>query len=89
MTIRARMLLGAAVVDRQGRRLGKIRDLILDSPEPANIRYALVDVERTSLEDARTVAVPWSVLQLDGEQGQLVLGVSRDTLHHLKGLGLA
>jgi sporulation protein YlmC with PRC-barrel domain len=89
MTIRARTLLGAAVVDRQGRRLGRIRDLILDAPEPGHIRYALVDVERTSREGARIVAVPWSVLELDGAQGQLVLGVSRDTLYHLKGLGLA
>jgi sporulation protein YlmC with PRC-barrel domain len=89
MTIRASTLLGAAIVDREGRRLGKIRDLILDAPRPANICYALVDLEQTPDEAERTVAVPWSVLQPSGDQRPLVLGVSREALRRLKGLARA
>lgn len=89
MTIRASTLLGAAVVDREGRHLGTIRDLILDAPRPANICYALVDVEQSPGEGRRTVAIPWSVLQPNGGEQPLVLGVSRDALRRLKGLGQA
>lgn len=86
MTIRASKLLGATVVDRHGHRLGQVSDLLLDDPDPANICYALVDIERAPDEAARTVAVPWSVLQPGGSARQLVLGVSRDALRQLRGL---
>lgn len=86
MTMRASEFIGATVVDRQGRRLGKVCDLLLDDPVPANVCYALVDVEHASDQPVRTVAVPWSVLQ-PGRTGQpLVLDVSRDALYRLRGV---
>jgi sporulation protein YlmC with PRC-barrel domain len=84
MTIRASTLLGAPVVDRQGLRLGKVSDLLVD--EPANICYALVDIEHPADTAERTVAVPWSVLELNGDGGQVVLGVSRAALRGLRAL---
>lgn len=87
MTIRASNLLGAAVVDRHGRRLGQVSDLLLDDPNPASICYALVDIEHSSEQAGRTVAVPWSVLQPSGVARQLVLGVSFGALRQLRGLG--
>jgi sporulation protein YlmC with PRC-barrel domain len=86
MTIRASNLLGAAVFDRHGRRLGRVSDLLLDHPDPANICYALVDIENSLDEAGRTVAVPWSVLQPGDAARQLVLGVSLGALRQLRGL---
>lgn len=85
MTIRASELLGAAVIDRQGRRLGRIDDLLLlDEPRPTSVCYALVELERAPDQDTRTVAVPWSVLQTDGDDRHLVLDASPDSLGRLK-----
>lgn len=86
MTLRASQLIGAELVDRQGRRLGKVSDLLLDDPGPANVRYALVDIGPPAAARARTVAVPWSVLQPSVQERQLVLGVSRAALGRLRGI---
>jgi hypothetical protein len=86
MTLRASTLLGAEVVDRQGRPLGKVSDFILDAAGPPTICYALVDLRRPPDEGDITVAVPWSVLYPDGKAGRLVLGVSPTALHGLKEL---
>lgn len=86
MTIRASELLGASVVDCRGRPVGQVSDLLLDAPDPANICYALVDLEPSAESHGRTVAVPWSVLQPGKEAHRLVLGVSREALRGLRGL---
>lgn len=85
--MRASEFIGAAVVDRDGRRLGQVSDLILDEPEPATIRYALVDVPRPAQGGRRTVAVPWSLLRPARAGEPLVLGVSRETLQGLRTVG--
>jgi hypothetical protein len=84
MTLRASRLIGAAVVDRQGRRLGRVSDLLLETPGPANPCYALVDLGPPAHARERTVAVPWSVLEPDEERGALVLEVSSDALGRLR-----
>lgn len=84
MTLRASRLIGAAVVDRQGRQLGRVSDLLLETPGPANPCYALVDLGPPAHARARTVAVPWSVLEPDEERGALVLEVSSDALGRLR-----
>ena len=66
MTLRTSQLLGAAVVDRQGRHLGRISDLLLDGPRPTSVSYALVEVAQHQGNETRTVAIPWSVLQPNG-----------------------
>lgn len=86
MTLRASELLGAEVVDRQGRPLGTVSDFILDAAGPPTICYALVDLRRPPDEGDTTVAVPWSVLQPDGKAGRLILGVSPAALRGLKDL---
>lgn len=86
MTIRASKLLGSAVVDREGQRVGRISDLLLDVPGSANVCYALVEVEQPAEPLQRTVAIPWSILEQDSPS-RLVLGVSRQSLARLKNLG--
>jgi sporulation protein YlmC with PRC-barrel domain len=82
MRIRASQLMGAVVVDRQGARLGKVSDLLIEDSSSASVSYALVELEQSSRGE-RTVAVPWSVLA-SGGQRQVVLDVSRDTLSRLR-----
>jgi hypothetical protein len=89
MTLRASRLIGAAVVDRQGRQLGRVSDLLLENPGPAKPCYALVDLGPPSHARERTVAVPWSVLEPDEERGALVLEVSPDALGRLRSVGRA
>lgn len=86
MTIRASELLGRLVTDRQGERLGQVSDLLFEGPYPAGLSYALIALDHPPRRDRRTVAVPWSVLQLEGTEQPLVLDVSRETLHRLKNL---
>ena len=86
MTMRASEFIGAAVVDREGHPLGRVRDLVLDDPAPTSICYALVDVAPTPEWGQRTVAVPWSLVRPRGAGQPLVLGVSRAALHRLRGV---
>lgn len=82
--MRATELIGAPVVDPQGRQLGEVSDLLLDDPVPTAVCYALVDIAPAAPPGPRTVAVPFSLLR-PGRAGQpLVLGVSRDALHRLR-----
>jgi len=85
MTIRASKLLGSVVFDREGQRVGRISDLLLDVPGSANICYALVHVEEPAEPLQRTVAIPWSILEPD-DSSRLVLGLSRHSLGRLKNL---
>lgn len=84
MTMRASEFIGAAVVDRHGRRLGQVSDLLLDHPDPATICYALVDIAQPAQGGQRTVAVPWSLVQTGRSGEPLVLGVSRDAMQGLR-----
>lgn len=85
--MRASEFIGAMVVDRDGRQLGRVSDLLLDEPDPATICYALVDVARPARGGQRTVAVPWSLLQPARAGEPLVLGVRRETLQGLRDVG--
>lgn len=86
MTTPASKLLGSVVVDREGQRVGRVSDLLVDVPGSANICYALVQVEQGPENRQRTVAVPWSLLDREAP-ARLVLGVSRHSLERLKNLG--
>lgn len=87
MTTQASRILGAAVVDRRGQRLGKIADLLFDKHPPASVSYALVELEHTPDQARHTVAVPWSLLRPGEQEHQLILGASRETLRRLRSLG--
>lgn len=86
MTMYASELLGSAVVDREGDRVGRIEDFILDVPGSASICYALVQVEQPTEPHRRMVAIPWSLLE-HHSRSRLVLGISRHTLGRLKNFG--
>jgi sporulation protein YlmC with PRC-barrel domain len=82
MTLRISELMGAAVVDRQGARLGKVSDVLIDDSPAPRVAYALVELELSSAGE-RTVAVPWSVLR-NGHEHRVVLDVSAEALAQLE-----
>jgi hypothetical protein len=75
--------MGAVVIDRHGRRLGRVSDLLLAKTGLASPCYALVDLESPAHSRPRTVAVPWSLLERDEARDVLRLDVSRETLARL------
>ncbi|HRP35549.1 MAG TPA: PRC-barrel domain-containing protein [Gammaproteobacteria bacterium] len=82
--MRASEFIGAMIVGRDGRQLGRVSDLLLDELDAATICYALVEVARPAQGGQRTVAVPWSLLRPARAGEPLVLGVSRETLQGLR-----
>ncbi|NHA14768.1 PRC-barrel domain-containing protein [Thioalkalivibrio sp. XN279] len=82
--MRASTLFGMPVVDRHGRPLGTVSDLLLDDPAPATICYLLVNTAPAEGAACRTVAVPWRLVS-PGEQGDAIkLGVSGEALRQMR-----
>jgi sporulation protein YlmC with PRC-barrel domain len=87
MTTRASKLLGATVVDPNGRQLGRIADLLIDQASLASVCYALVALEpQAGAAGPHVVAVPWSLLRSGGEERRMVLDASGETLRRMRSL---
>lgn len=86
MTIRASKLLGRAVVDRDGERIGRLTDLLFEGRYPAGLCYALIDIDRAADESSYTVAVPWDLLDFAEPGLRVVIRVSRQALHRLRNI---
>jgi hypothetical protein len=86
MNLLATALLGAPVVDRTERPLGRISDLLLDEAQSGRVCYALIDIEPPAHGEGRTVAVPWSILRTDASARRVVLDVGDGTLRRLRDL---
>jgi sporulation protein YlmC with PRC-barrel domain len=88
MPIKVSQILDSEIVDRNGRVLGKVRDLVLDAGVSGSVSYVLVTLPASSHDSAHTVALPWSVLApacLDPDTaGTLMLDVRRSTLEGLR-----
>lgn len=86
MTIRASKLLGHVVVDRHGKRIGRLTDLLFEGRYPAGLCYALIDIDHAADETSHTVAVPWDLLESADPGSRAVVGVSRQALHRLRNI---
>jgi len=88
MTIRATDILDSEIVDREGRPLGKVSDIVLDAGLSGTVCYVLIGLQNTGDRASRTVALPWSLLAHSGLEpgtsGPLTLDVSRSTLRGLR-----
>jgi sporulation protein YlmC with PRC-barrel domain len=69
-------LLGSEVVDCDGTRIGKLRDVMLDL-RVARVAYGVVALDRAPDWSERLVAVPWNVMHIDGN-GDLRVNAPRD-----------
>lgn len=92
MSIRVSELIGIEVVDRHGRSLGQICDLILDDAPSGTLCYAMILLPTGTADGrTRTVALPWSLLaaaEHPSETGRrsLALDVSISALAKLRNL---
>lgn len=88
MTIKVSQILDSEIVDRDGRVLGKVHDLVLDVGVSGTVSYVLVTLPPASHESAHTVALPWSLLAHAGlnpdKAAPLMLDISRSTLRGLR-----
>jgi sporulation protein YlmC with PRC-barrel domain len=75
----ASTLIGASVKSPTGESLGKIDELVID-PQQAQIKTAVVSMGGVLGIGARTVAVPWSAVQLDMNDGSVTVAKERADL---------
>lgn len=85
--MRASEVIGAKVTDRYGQQLGRVTDLLIDDSAPRHVCYVLVDIRHDSDTVQHIVAVPWSLVEMCGEERQMILGVSRTALRRLRRVG--
>jgi sporulation protein YlmC with PRC-barrel domain len=65
-------LQGDPVVDRSGRNLGCIEDVVIDV-QRATVAYAVVSTPAVPALGERLFVIPWSALTLDAAHGRFVL----------------
>ena len=77
-------LLGNLVVDRDGREVGRIQELMVD-PGNGRITYAVMSRGGVLGMGEKLVAVPWVSLELDPDHGRFFLDVDREKLAQAPG----
>jgi len=80
----ASTLSGDAVVDRNGERLGEIKEIMVDVPT-GRVAYAVLSFGGFLGMGNKLFAVPWSALVMDTDQQQFVLDVDKDRLKDAPG----
>jgi len=80
---RASKIIGANVMDAQGKKVGDIKDVVLDQSR-GQIAYAVVSFGGLMGVGSKYFAVPWKSLQTSAENNY-VLNVDKDTLKRAPG----
>src|SRR5437773_12434316 len=70
----ARERLGAEVVDSEGKRVGELKDMMLDL-RVARIAYGVVALDHAPDWSERLVAIPWNVMNVDAKGDLKVLAL--------------
>ena len=82
--LRASELIGMTVLGNDGKKLGDIKDLVID-PEEGGIQYAVLDFGGFAGIGDKYFAVPWEALQLDQMNNKLSLDVHKKDLKNAPG----
>lgn len=82
--LKASTLIGAKVQDTEGKKLGDIKDLVID-PIEGDISYAVLDFGGFLGLGDKYFAVPWEALKLGENQKYLILDVSKKVLKNAPG----
>jgi len=82
--LRASQIIGMTVQDNDGKKLGDIKDLVID-PEDGGIQYAVLDFGGFAGIGDKYFAVPWEALQLDQVNKKLSLDVHKKDLKNAPG----
>ncbi|MFO1431642.1 MAG: BON domain-containing protein [Candidatus Competibacteraceae bacterium] len=76
---RASKIVGAQVHNQNGKRLGKLEDLIF-APERGQIIYALLSADDTLGIKDKWFIIPWRVLRLDTDKDNYLLDIDKAAL---------
>jgi sporulation protein YlmC with PRC-barrel domain len=77
--IRAKKVIGTAVEDQSGQKLGHVEDVVLDK-RSNNIMFAVVSFGGVLGIGEKYHPIPWSVLDYDESEGAYVVSMSKDQL---------
>ena len=79
---RASKVIGADVMDAQGRKIGDIKDVVFD-PARGQVAYAVVGFGGVMGLGTRYYAIPWNVMhQSGGPTDRFVVNLTRDQMHN-------
>ena len=81
---RASKLIGTDVVDTQGKKIGDVKDVVLDKSR-GQVAYAVVSFGGTLGVGSKYFAIPWKSLQPNPDNDKLVLNVDREKLKNAPG----
>lgn len=76
---RASRIIGTDVYDLQGKKIGEVRDMVLD-PKLGNIEYAVVSFGGIMGVGSKYFAVPWKSLQATSDARRYMLNVDKDAV---------
>ena len=82
--LRASELIGMTVLGNDGKKLGDIKDLVID-PEEGGIQYAVLDFGGFAGIGDKYFAVPWEALELDQVKKRVSLDVHKKDLKNAPG----
>jgi sporulation protein YlmC with PRC-barrel domain len=80
---RASKIIGTDVRNRQGQRIGDVKDVVLDPN--GTIAYAVVSTGGFLGVGDRLHAIPWTALQKDDDRGYFVLDIDKQRLGQAPG----
>ena len=75
---------GDSVVNRQGEKLGEIRDIMIDVPS-GRVGYAVLSVGGFLGMGDKLFAIPWNALTLDADNERFILDVPKERLDSAPG----
>ncbi|MBI1890079.1 MAG: PRC-barrel domain-containing protein [Burkholderiales bacterium] len=81
---RASKIIGTDVYDLQGKKIGEVRDVVLN-PKQGNIDYAVVSFGGVMGVGSKYFAVPWNSLQATSDATRYMLNVDKDALKSAPG----
>jgi sporulation protein YlmC with PRC-barrel domain len=82
--LKASELIGMSVQGTDGKKLGDIKDLVID-PEEGGVEYAVLEFGGFSGIGDKYFAVPWDALELDQSNKKLLLDVHKRELKDAPG----
>ncbi len=75
----ASTLIGEVVVDLDGRKLGHLRDVMIDISR-GSVVFAILSREGGDGVPEKLFALPWLLLAVDGDEERLVVDVAEDVV---------
>jgi sporulation protein YlmC with PRC-barrel domain len=82
--LKASEIIGMSVQGTDGKKLGDIKDLVID-PEEGGVEYAVLEFGGFAGIGDKYFAVPWEALQLDQSSKKLLLDVHKKELKNAPG----